>query len=131
MPILGTFTTLTNMCRKEILMNKRFIIDQIRILRRKHNLSQSEMADKLHISMKTYQNIEYGITKIDVDRLEKIMELLNSSWKDFLETEDLPIENNGDHTQVLEKVLEERNRYIEKLERDVLYYQKLLENRLY
>jgi len=131
MPILGTFTTLTKMCRKEILMNKRFIIDQIRILRRKHNLSQSEMADKLHISMKTYQNIEYGITKIDVDRLEKIMELLNSSWKDFLETEDLPIENNGDHTQVLEKVLEERNRYIEKLERDVLYYQKLLENRLY
>ncbi|MEJ5052720.1 helix-turn-helix domain-containing protein [Sphingobacterium sp. MYb382] len=112
-------------------MNKRFIIDQIRILRRKHNLSQSEMADKLHISMKTYQNIEYGITKIDLDRLEKIMELLNSNWKDFLETADLPIENNGDHTIVLEKVLEERNRYIEKLERDVLYYQKLLENRLY
>lgn len=112
-------------------MEKEFIINQIRKLRKRNDLSQSDMADKLFISLKTYQNIEYGRTRIDLDRLERIIELLDSDWKDFLEVADLANEANASHNTWLEKILEERNRYIEKLERDVLYYQKLLENRLY
>lgn len=106
------------------------ILDQLKKLRKVRGYTQSGMADQLNISLKAYQNIEYGVTKIDLERLGKILQVFDTNLEAFFGQNKVSTNSSTD-LFLYEKLLEERNRYIEKLEREVLYYQKILENRLY
>ncbi len=51
-------------------------------------LTQQEMADKLYISLKAYQNFENGITKLDLERLQEVAKILEVSVDDLINSED-------------------------------------------
>ena len=54
------------------------IADNIRILRESRNLTQDYLAMKLGLSQNAFSKIELGYTKITVERLYKIAELLET-----------------------------------------------------
>lgn len=51
-------------------------------------LTQADIADRMAVSLKTYQNFENGLTKLDVDRLKQVAEILNVSVDDLINAED-------------------------------------------
>ncbi len=55
------------------------IYDNIRTMREKHNLTQAEMADKLHMSTSGYSKIEQGVTKLFHEKLEDIADIFGVS----------------------------------------------------
>lgn len=59
----------------------------IKKLRRFKGYTQSEMANRLHLSSKAYQKIENGATKLDVDRLTQIAMILEVSLIDLINAE--------------------------------------------
>ncbi|UVV64832.1 helix-turn-helix domain-containing protein [Glaesserella parasuis] len=54
------------------------INDKIRLFREDHQLSQEEMATKLSMSTKGYAKIERGETRVNFERLEQILDVLNA-----------------------------------------------------
>ncbi|MCD0487739.1 helix-turn-helix domain-containing protein [Pedobacter sp. MC2016-14] len=61
---------------------------KIKRLRSNIGLTQEQMAERIHLSVKAWQNIENGITKIDLDRLNQIAEILETSVIDFINSEE-------------------------------------------
>ncbi|ANF61444.1 helix-turn-helix domain-containing protein [[Haemophilus] ducreyi] len=65
------------------------IFEKIRSLRKNHNLSQEEIADKINLSVSGYRKIENGKSRINHKRLEQIAEalevppldLIPNSWR--------------------------------------------------
>lgn len=51
-------------------------------------LTQPQMAEKLNISLKAYQNFENGVTKIDLERLQEVAKILEVSIDDLINVED-------------------------------------------
>jgi transcriptional regulator with XRE-family HTH domain len=49
------------------------------------NLTQEYVADKLGISQPAYANLENGITKVHIDKLAKISEILEIDIADILD----------------------------------------------
>lgn len=68
-------------------MNSREIGDQIRRLRREKGISQIELAEKLNISFQQVQKYENGKSKISVDRIFQIVEVLNIPIYDLVDRE--------------------------------------------
>lgn len=60
------------------------INDKIRLFREDHQLSQEEMATKLSMSTKGYAKIERGETRVNFERLEQILGVLNSDIYELL-----------------------------------------------
>lgn len=58
--------------------------EKIRELRKSHNLSQEEMADKINLSVSGYRKIENGKSRINHERLEQIAEALEVSPFDLM-----------------------------------------------
>jgi len=56
------------------------IMDTARLNIKRHReikgLRQQDMADKLSMSLRSYQSLESGETKLDIERLERIAEVL-------------------------------------------------------
>jgi transcriptional regulator with XRE-family HTH domain len=50
-------------------------------------LRQQDMADKLCMSLRSYQSLESGETKLDIERLEKIAGILETSMEELLRPE--------------------------------------------
>ena len=50
-------------------------------------LRQQDMADQLSMSLRSYQSLESGETKLDVERLERIAEVLETSIEELLRQE--------------------------------------------
>lgn len=115
-----------NRYKFDIFMEKTALTEHLKTLRKRQGYSQSQMAEQLHMALKSYQNIENGITKIDLDRLKNILDIFNIEWMDFF------IGDSPAHISVeyYKQIIQEKERYIEKLERDVIFYQKILENRI-
>jgi len=63
---------------------KTSILTNIKLLRLKHNLTQQEIADSLNMSQNAYSQMEAGKTKIDIERIERIVEYYNISFLDIL-----------------------------------------------
>lgn len=64
-------------------------------------LTQDAVADRLNISVKSYQRLENGETKIDLDRLKIIADILEVSVTDLINADDgLYIHKVTDNTQV-------------------------------
>ena len=61
---------------------------KIKRLRSNIGFTQEQMADKVHLSVKAWQNIENGITKLDLDRLNQIAEILETSLVDFINSDE-------------------------------------------
>jgi len=103
------------------------ILERIRQIRRGKGLSQTVMADHLFMAIKTYQNIENGLTKVDIERLQKIADVLE------VPIEDLLGQRSGNHftdagkQQYLEQLLVEKERYIARLEADLKFFENLLQ----
>lgn len=51
--------------------------EKIRFLRELNNLSQEEMAEKLHMSIGGYSKIERGESTLNLNRLEQIAQIFN------------------------------------------------------
>ncbi|KAE9542224.1 helix-turn-helix transcriptional regulator [Ursidibacter maritimus] len=60
------------------------INDKIRLFREDHQLSQEEMATKLSMSTKGYAKIERGETRVNFERLEQILAVLNADIYELL-----------------------------------------------
>jgi transcriptional regulator with XRE-family HTH domain len=50
-------------------------------------LRQQDMADKLCMNIRTYQNLESGTTRLDLERLEQIAGVLETSMEELLRPE--------------------------------------------
>jgi len=90
--------------------------------RKAKGLSQSAMAEKLHIVLKTYQNIENGITRIDIERLMQIAHLIDLDLHAFFEIS----KKDNEEKTLYKKLLTEKELYINKLENDIKFYQELI-----
>lgn len=71
------------------------IMDTARYNIKKHRklkgLRQQDMADKLSMNIRTYQNLENGETKLDLERLAQIAEVLDTTMEDLLKQEGIVI----------------------------------------
>lgn len=63
------------------------VTQKIRFLREQKKLRHEDMAERLGISPSTYQRLESGETKMDVERLKKIAEVLEVNPDDLLNSE--------------------------------------------
>ena len=61
---------------------------KIKKLRAQHEWTQQEMADKMNVHLKTWQKIENGITKLDIERLKEIAEKLETTVEDLLNADE-------------------------------------------
>jgi len=51
-------------------------------------LTQKEVSEKIHLSEKAWQNIENGITKIDLERLQQIADILEIPLTDLINSQE-------------------------------------------
>jgi len=58
------------------------------MLRSQNGFTQQEMADKMNLHLKTWQKIENGVTKLDIDRLKQIAEILETTIEDLINVEE-------------------------------------------
>ncbi len=111
------------------------ILGKIKRLRKERGLSQADMATALHIALKTYQNIEGGITRIDIDRLEQIAEVLGAGMHDLLggsETNDHVSRFINEEKALYHKIIHDKEAYIAQLEDSIRFYREILrENRAF
>lgn len=67
------------------------IMDTARLNIKKHRelkgLRQQDLADKLNINLRSYQNLENGSTKLDLERLEQIAGIIETPIEDLLKPE--------------------------------------------
>jgi transcriptional regulator with XRE-family HTH domain len=70
------------------------VAERIKKVREQKNYSQTYLAEKLGISQKAYSKIETGDTKLTVDYLFKISEILEVNINELLNAESLSIYNN-------------------------------------
>ena len=64
------------------------IHNKIKKLREQSNLTQQEMADKLNMHLKTWQKVENGVTKLDIERLQLIANVLETTIEDLINVDD-------------------------------------------
>lgn len=60
------------------------INEKIRLFREDNQLSQEDMATKLNMSTKGYAKIERGETRVNFERLEQILSVLNADIYELL-----------------------------------------------
>ena len=91
------------------------ISERLRLVRKQQGLSQAEIAEKLGITTRTYQNYEQGVTKLPAEELYKLVLLFGISADDFfgIEHKDIPVQQAlGDLRQELKHQHEETRRLI-------------------
>ena len=91
------------------------ISDRLRLVRKQQGLSQVEIAEKLGITTRTYQNYEQGVTKLPAEELYKLVLLFGISADDFfgIEHKDIPVQQAlGDLRQELKHQHEETRRLL-------------------
>ena len=99
------------------------VIEKIRTTRKEKGISHEAMAVNLGISQTAYTKMERGETKLTVDRLQKIAEILDVKLGNLLESEaqsfHQEIHNNKSVTaisqQKIENLYEENHEIYEKL----------------
>jgi transcriptional regulator with XRE-family HTH domain len=64
------------------------IHNKIKKLRAQVGLTQQEMAERINLHLKTWQKIENGITRLDLDRLKEIADILETTVEDLINAED-------------------------------------------
>ena len=109
------------------------IISNIRRIREQKGYSQDYMASSLDISQASYARIENQESKLTIDRLQKIADILDTDITAFLDSSKLTIQNqtnndgaygngyvenlhieNKETTKKLIQTLENENQYLKK-----------------
>ena len=62
--------------------------DKIRSVRERFNWTQEDMAEKLNMSISGYSKIERGETKVNIQRIQQIAEVLNINVFDLIPQSD-------------------------------------------
>lgn len=91
----------------------------IKIQRIRKNLSQREIAKRLHITQSTYSRIETGATKIDTHRLLELAKILEIDLEKVFRPSD-------DNKNSLEDLIIRQNRIIQEMETLMTMVAKLL-----
>lgn len=55
--------------------------------REQKGLRQQDVADRLNMNIRSYQNLESGVTKLDVERLAQLAEVLEAPIEELLKQE--------------------------------------------
>lgn len=124
------------------------IHNKIKKLREQSGLTQQEMADKLHLHLKTWQKIENGITKLDIERLQQIAEILGTTIEDLINVEDSvyisEVKDNDvgfnnssvtinhqsqEEKNLYERLIAEKDKIIADKDKDIIFLKGLLNNR--
>jgi len=112
-------------------MKEEDIVFAIKLRRKALRLSQSVIAERLHISIKAYQNIENGITRLDLGRLMQIAAIFDISLQDLLfpgKSQNLnQIESSGTEGDYYLKIIQEKENYICLLEERLSYYRAVIQ----
>lgn len=94
------------------------IHDTIRLLRKHKEYSQEYMAEKLNIDTVTYGRVENGKTKLTIERLEEIAEILGfSPRKVYQLSEELPEDN--ENTNDVKKLLKKNIQLSEQILKEI------------
>ena len=95
------------------------VIDKIVSIRSKNGYTLENMAHELDITPAAYRKIETGETKLTVERLFCIAEILKAPVSDFLEIENVLQQFNSEHAtgyqQKIENFYQENKEVYEKL----------------
>lgn len=75
--------------------------EKVSFFRTLKGLTQEQMAEKLGMSTTGYSKIERGETKLQTDRLEKIVAVLGMELKDFVSFNEKMVFNTSFHDQCL------------------------------
>lgn len=89
------------------------IPNQLRHIRKQHCLTQAELAEKMGLPLRSYQNYEGGQTKLPAEELYKLIVLLDISADDFFER------TRPDTFQELQKVISEQHKELLNLLKDL------------
>ena len=112
------------------------INEKIRFIREFKGWSQEEMAEKLHMSLGGYANIERGETNIQYSRLEQISKILDTKLSELTNLDEKNFQiflgNDNIENQVtfhhldtpLQYKLEKSHLKIEQLQQEVSYLKK-------
>lgn len=110
------------------------ILARIKQIRKEKGLSQAAMAEKLHIALKTYQNIENGVTRIDLERLEQMAGVLETPLTGLFgkTATDGSLEEQlqrfvNEEKDLYHKIIHDKETYILQLEQHIRFYQKMLQ----
>lgn len=112
-------------------MKENDIIIQIRQRRKALKYSQAFLAERLHLSVKAYQNIEQGYTRIDIGRLLDIARILDVDVRHLLfpgqqiEKASM-LDMDAERSRYLE-MLRQKESYISLLEERISHYRAVLE----
>lgn len=112
-------------------MAQQDILASIKRLRKDRGLSQANMAAALHVALKTYQNIEAGITRIDIERLGQLADILDVTLHDLLDgtnrraDEDL-IRLANEAKVLYDKIITDKEAYIVQLEDSIRFYREII-----
>ena len=103
---------------------------RIKRLRKERGLSQADMANALHVALKTYQNIEGGVTRIDIERLGQISNVLGTSLHDLVGEGKAPREDVErfitEEKALYNKIIHDKEAYIAQLEDSIRFYREML-----
>lgn len=116
------------------------IINRIKEIRKEKGISHEAMAFDLGISQVAYSKLEKNETKLNVDRLYKIAEILDTKVSDLLNEENKTIYNqelrdnaighqqienlHQENKEVYEKLLQSKDDYINLLKEQLDFFKK-------
>ncbi|MGV3761203.1 helix-turn-helix domain-containing protein [Parapedobacter sp.] len=111
-------------------MEQAIILLKVKRLRKERGLSQAGMADALHIALKTYQNIEGGITRVDIERLGQIANVLDVTLHELVgDDRALPLDVEHfmrEEKALYNKIIHDKEVYIAQLEDSIRFYREML-----
>ena len=88
---------------------KRELGEKIKTIRKKRNLTQEQLAEKIDISSRNLSNIELGVNFPKAETLEKILKVLDISTEDLFANE---------HIKSKEELILQINTYISFIKND-------------
>ncbi len=90
----------------------------IKKLRLSKNLSQNYLADELGVDVTNYSRLERGETKISVERLKKIAEILNVNVSLLIEESDSDTNKELLNNELLKEILNEIKKISKKIDHE-------------
>jgi len=111
-------------------MEQSSILTRIKEIRKRRGWPQSEMAERLNVALKTYQNLESGVTRMDLDRLVQVATILEVELISLLGYQPKPeayIDRFINEEKALyDKIIQDKETYIKRLEESLKIYQDIL-----
>lgn len=112
----------------------------LRKLRELKNISQEFMANKLEVSIKSYSNIENNVTKITLERLTQICEILEINPLAMMNfdsekiihsiTNSHKVSNTNNDSKISEKERQQYEHRINDLHKEIDFLRKAIESAL-